>query len=143
VARVQNLPHADNSFDTVTAFEVLEHIDDVSAALGELRRVAKHNVILTVPNCTITPGMKASGLIYHHWYDPTHVNFWSTEQFAEVVAGAGFHVEAVNNINAINLGYLVMESLGLKGWLAKAGQRLFKAVQRPYEMTTLVVARIN
>jgi hypothetical protein len=46
-----NLPFAGNSFDTVTALHVLEHLTSTSAsqALQEMCRVARRRVIVTVP----------------------------------------------------------------------------------------------
>jgi len=35
------LPFKDESFDVVTVFEVIEHLDDPQKALGEVRRVLK------------------------------------------------------------------------------------------------------
>lgn len=52
-ALLPHLPHATGSFDTVTCFEVIEHLlpHDVLPALQELARVAKSRVIVSV--CTI------------------------------------------------------------------------------------------
>ncbi len=46
------IPLEDKSFDTVCAFEVLEHIpfEEVSQALSELARVAKKYVLVSVPH---------------------------------------------------------------------------------------------
>lgn len=51
VADIRKLPFKDSSADVVVAFEVLEHIPykDVPKALKELKRVAKHKVIVSVP----------------------------------------------------------------------------------------------
>lgn len=46
---IEQLPFADASFDTVICTHVLEHILDFRGALAELRRVAKHTLILVVP----------------------------------------------------------------------------------------------
>lgn len=44
-----NLPYPDNSFDTVICSDVLEHIGRHKRALGELVRIARKKVIITVP----------------------------------------------------------------------------------------------
>ncbi len=50
-ADVRRLPFADNSFDVVTAMDIIEHIDDDKAAAGEIRRVLKPGgrLFVTVP----------------------------------------------------------------------------------------------
>ena len=39
----------ENSVDTITCMEVLEHVDDLGRAIGELLRVARKRIIITVP----------------------------------------------------------------------------------------------
>jgi len=50
-ADVRRLPFADNSFDVVTAMDIIEHIDDDKAASGEIFRVLKPGgrLLVTVP----------------------------------------------------------------------------------------------
>lgn len=48
-APIEQLPFPDRHFDTVICTHVLEHILDFRAALTELRRVARHRLILVVP----------------------------------------------------------------------------------------------
>jgi ubiquinone/menaquinone biosynthesis C-methylase UbiE len=52
VGSVLKMPFVDNSFDTICAFEVLEHLpfEQFEVALAELRRVSKGNVILSLPH---------------------------------------------------------------------------------------------
>lgn len=47
---VTALDFSDNQFDVVTTLEVLEHIPDYEAAIGEAVRVAKRFVIASVPS---------------------------------------------------------------------------------------------
>jgi len=51
VADIRNLPFKTNSFDTILACQILEHIpfEDVKKALSELKRVSKKNVIISIP----------------------------------------------------------------------------------------------
>ena len=70
VAALPNLPFADNDFDVVCAFEVLEHIpwEIIPACIDELRRLARKKIFLSMPNqskifeksfsISITVGMK-------------------------------------------------------------------------------------
>jgi O-antigen/teichoic acid export membrane protein/ubiquinone/menaquinone biosynthesis C-methylase UbiE len=142
VGSAQDLPFADSSFDTVACFETLEHLPDPGKALSELRRVARKNVVLTVPNCEVSPGQRASGLIFHHWIDPTHRNFWTHAEFVDLVAASGFDVLHAERINQIDLRPLVAEAFGRRPAVARLLRGLLKVARpRAYGMTTLVVAR--
>ncbi len=46
---VHALPFADDEFDVVVCSETLEHVTDLSQAVGELARVAARAVVITVP----------------------------------------------------------------------------------------------
>ncbi|HEY0068717.1 MAG TPA: class I SAM-dependent methyltransferase [Chloroflexia bacterium] len=52
VAAGEKLPYADGLFDVVLCMDVLEHVQDVDAVLGEIHRVLKPGgvVLTTVPN---------------------------------------------------------------------------------------------
>jgi hypothetical protein len=44
------LPFDDSSFDTVTALDVLEHIEEIHNAFKELCRVSRKYILVTLPN---------------------------------------------------------------------------------------------
>lgn len=46
----EGLPFDDNSFDIITALDVLEHLDDPHSLLPEMLRVARKSVIISLPN---------------------------------------------------------------------------------------------
>lgn len=50
LASILCLPFRDGCFETVSAFEVIEHVEDDELALHELKRVSRNKVVLTVPN---------------------------------------------------------------------------------------------
>jgi SAM-dependent methyltransferase len=141
VSDAHSLAQPDGAVDTILSFETLEHLPEPARALREYRRVARRNVILTVPNCRLSEGMRGSGVIYNHWIDRTHVNFWDLDTISKEVAAAGFEVKVRDYINHINLGVVMMEALGLSGSAARTGASLFRRLQRrEYPMTCLIVA---
>lgn len=82
------LPLPDRSVDLVLAIEVLEHVDDPAAALAEIARVAKHDVVLSVPREPIWRVLNVARGRY--WKDlgntPGHVNHWSSKGFTGLVS---------------------------------------------------------
>lgn len=73
-----NLPYPDDSFDLLTCFEVLEHLDDPEQALREMRRVARRHVVLTVP---FEPFYRMGNMARGRYMTslgntPGHINHW-------------------------------------------------------------------
>jgi len=48
-ANIENLPFDDDSYDTVVCTHTLEHVQNISEAIIELRRVTKNRLIIVVP----------------------------------------------------------------------------------------------
>jgi len=71
------LEFSPNSFDTVVMIEVLEHLQDPLAALQEAFRVAKKNVLISVPNIDVLPIMSKYQIVPWHILEATHVNFFT------------------------------------------------------------------
>jgi ubiquinone/menaquinone biosynthesis C-methylase UbiE len=80
------LPFADDSFDTVTMFDVMEHLvpEDTALVCEELRRVAKNRILLTVCNQPSSFGSDGDlhinrRLSYETWHRELRDNFapWS------------------------------------------------------------------
>jgi SAM-dependent methyltransferase len=141
ISDATRLRHADDSFDTLLSFEALEHLADPASALREYYRVCRQNLILTVPNCEQTAGMRSSGIIFNHWSDRTHVNFWDLDGICARVIEAGFQIRHEGYINRINLAPVLAEAMGLQKRGARLLKSLLKRVQRrQYPMTCLVVA---
>jgi ubiquinone/menaquinone biosynthesis C-methylase UbiE len=64
-ADIKQLPFNENQFDIVTCFHTLEHIVHPEKAVGELKRVARRQVVICVP-CQR----------YYFYTLDEHVNFW-------------------------------------------------------------------
>lgn len=76
---IYNLKEEDNSFDTVIATEVLEHLDEPENGVKETRRVAKNYCIYTVP---YEPIWRMANMVRGRYLadlgnTPGHLNHWS------------------------------------------------------------------
>lgn len=79
------LPFADGSFDTVVIFEVIEHVPNFEAILSEAFRVARRNVLITVPNSDHLDLMQANDVTYAHMLSADHVNFFDPPSLQSVL----------------------------------------------------------
>lgn len=75
--RAEKLDFPDKSFDTVIMLEVLEHLEDCHAALEEIVRVTRKNLILSVPNLAPLESLVEYNVIMHHFFECTHLNFFT------------------------------------------------------------------
>jgi SAM-dependent methyltransferase len=73
------LPFADRTFDSVVLFEVIEHVRCMDKLLLESFRVARRNVLITVPNSENIELMKANDVTYGHMLSSDHVNFFEAD----------------------------------------------------------------
>jgi SAM-dependent methyltransferase len=87
VADGESLPFADESFDTVFCVEVLEHIpaEAIPGFLAEAHRVAKTNLLVTVPDCTQFPQLAGLDLMYAHFLTVDHVQFFTVQSLASLL----------------------------------------------------------
>jgi SAM-dependent methyltransferase len=87
VASVTDLPFAEASFDLVLCLEVLEHLDDPAAAVGELVRVAAADVVVSVP---YEPWFRIGSLLRGKYVrtlgnHPEHVNHFNRRSLAALL----------------------------------------------------------
>lgn len=80
-------------FDVVTAFEVLEHMDDVRAFLDELATVLRPGgyLVVSLPNRDRRPRMLNEGDL-----PPHHFTRWSAAAMKRVLAQHGFEVHSIS-----------------------------------------------
>lgn len=138
---VTSLPHAENSVETVCSFEVLEHLPNPEFVLRDFLRICSKNVILTVPNCELTPGMRQSLLTYFHYTDRTHVNFFTLEELSRMCERVGFRIVHQELINEVSPEALIREVYGLSGLFGRVLMRLLRMKRCvSYHLTCLIVA---
>lgn len=92
-ALLPELGMADKSFDTVTCFEVIEHLlpVDVVPALRELRRIAKDRVIISAATVSDIRG----GVELH----PSYRSEWEWEEIFKLAWGVEADVKKIGNLS--------------------------------------------
>ena len=117
------VPFMDKSFDTVIVFEVLEHLAKPEKVIAEAKRLAQKNVLFTVPNCGDVKTLRNHGLIFEHFSDLDHKNFFTKESlqnllkifFSDVQVWRGDEIDPVALIDNVSLRFMgkVLKKLGL------------------------------
>lgn len=88
LARAEDIPFADASFDVVTCRIAPHHFEDVHAAVEEMARVAKRLVLIEDTLFTSEDVERAERL-----RDPSHVRSYTEEEWRAMLAAAGLEVE--------------------------------------------------
>lgn len=119
---ISNMPFRDESFDTIFATEILEHLDDetLNKGLDDIYRVLRRegHLVITVPykedmrqNMVVCP---KCGAKFHRW---GHMQVFDEERMREMLERKGFKIV---NIKRLPLGFMAEHKI-LKyfGWLLK------------------------
>lgn len=80
------VPAKDNSFDCVVCSQVLEHVSDYRAALGELIRISRKYLIITVPNEQTPLKIYCPRCGFEHFYDG-HMHAFSRSDIKSIISG--------------------------------------------------------
>ena len=80
------LPFGDRSFDTVLLFEVIEHVPEIEMLLKEAFRIARKNVLVTVPNAEDIELLKGNDVTYAHMLSSDHVHFFDAPALQQLLA---------------------------------------------------------
>jgi 2-polyprenyl-3-methyl-5-hydroxy-6-metoxy-1,4-benzoquinol methylase len=92
------LPFDDDEFDMAAAVEVLEHVPEPEATLGEMARVARRRLLVSVPREPLwrALNMARGAYVRELGNTPGHVNHWSKRAFVSLLSQYGT-VEAVRS----------------------------------------------
>lgn len=97
VGRAEATGQPDKSYDTVAFSELLEHVEDPDVLLREAVRLARVQIIGTVP--------RPDGGWGAHKFDPDHVRFWTRAELDTLLAKYG--AATVTEINGDFLSFVV------------------------------------
>jgi 2-polyprenyl-3-methyl-5-hydroxy-6-metoxy-1,4-benzoquinol methylase len=142
VADAEQLPVAPYHVQTVISFEVLEHTTNPVNVLREFHRICQKNVILSVPDCELPQDLLRAGMVYAHWRDRTHINFYTRELLREHLEEAGFFVTSITHFNPILPDYVILSSLHIPFRIAYFASRVLRRLpfRKKYYMTLLAIA---
>jgi 2-polyprenyl-3-methyl-5-hydroxy-6-metoxy-1,4-benzoquinol methylase len=91
VMRAENLPFAENEFDTACAIEVLEHVPDPEHTLAEMTRCSERHLLVSVPREPLWRMLNMARGAY--WSElgntPGHLNHWSKRSFVRLLSRYG------------------------------------------------------
>ncbi len=107
IAKAEDLPFADGSFDVAVTRIAPHHFDDVQAAIAEMARVSRR---LVVVEDTLYVGERVEQA--ERLRDPTHVRSYSEKEWRGFLEEAGLDVVAVETFEKRH---------ELEPWLARAG----------------------
>ena len=91
VEEATSLSFADGEFDMACAIEVLEHVPDPDATLGEMARVARRWLLVSVPREPLWRGLNLArgSYVRELGNTPGHVNHWSKRAFVALLSRHG------------------------------------------------------
>jgi len=116
----EKLPFEDKAFDTVTIFEVLEHLSNPGGVLKEAKRVARKNILISVPNCGEFEFLHKWHLTYEHFLELDHKNFFTKESLTELLSGY------FEDFNVRKISPVLLANVGLPWWVRKPISLLFR-----------------
>ena len=107
IARAEDLPFADGSFDVVATRIAAHHFDDVRGAVREMARVSRELVLIEDTLYESEQVEEAERL-----HDPSHVRSYSESEWRTLLEDADLEVEQVK---------LVEKRQPLEAWLERTG----------------------
>jgi SAM-dependent methyltransferase len=105
VARGEEIPFADDSFDVVACRIAPHHFEDVAAAVREMARVTRDRVVIE-DNVFVSEAVEEAEKLR----DPTHVRNYTEDEWRRFFRDAGLRVEAEEPFE---------RRAGFEDWLAR------------------------
>jgi ubiquinone/menaquinone biosynthesis C-methylase UbiE len=115
---VENLNFKPNSFDIVTAFDIIEHIKNYEKMLIGAKKILKKEglLIISAPNPE-SLGAKIKGKKWYGYQDPSHLRFFKISKWQQILKKYGFKTEKIYYNGLIDPPYI--------NWLSNFVQKIF------------------
>jgi len=112
-----------NQFESVIAWNVLEHIENDDIALKEMLRIASNNVILCIPK-EDELSLPNSLVTYRPYVDPTHKHYYTPERIKNMVSDIGkfeIYFEDTTRVHPV----LAYNKIGIPYWICSLIDTIF------------------
>jgi len=126
VARAEDVPFADGSFDVVVTRIAAHHFADIAAAVAEMARVSNRLVVVEDTLFLSEQQERAEKL-----RDPTHVRSYSEDEWRELLSEAGLEVERVEHFEKVHVLHEWLARTGCEGEEAERVRELLDPVLTP------------
>ncbi|MCX6121338.1 MAG: class I SAM-dependent methyltransferase [Ignavibacteriales bacterium] len=113
----------DNQFESVIAWNVIEHIHDDLDALHQMVRIASHNVILSIPK-EDELSLPDSRVTYRPYVDPTHKHYYTRDILLSMVSQIGPYITYFEDTTRVR-PLLAYQKIGIPRWLCASLDTLF------------------
>jgi SAM-dependent methyltransferase len=96
VGRLEEAPFAENTFELITMWDVVEHVVDPGSLLSKARELLTPDGLLVVETQNIdSPFARALGRRWHHYKHAEHIYHFTPGSLRRLVGAAGFTVDSV------------------------------------------------
>lgn len=133
VGNIEKLPYANDTFDAIFCYHVLEHVENPKKAVKEFSRVLSTNGIIIAE----VPSKWDPNLLK----DPTHKQSFTKETFSEIFKHNNFEILSeyycALEIKKIKNKYIYM----LLGWIGKIIAKLIKSRRRAIRIIAIKVKK--
>ena len=123
VGTLDSAPHAPESFDLITLWDVVEHVPDPGALLARARELLRPDGLLVLETQDVSSQFaRVLGRRWHHYKHDEHLYHFTPATITTLLQGAGLRVDALTHRHAgkwVSLDFVAERSSRLHPALAR------------------------